>query len=101
MESGKLLALNSARPLAVFQRTPQWMAPNPRYHAAVGDGEHWAMRHLPGYSRWYRFMLMLQSSDKMLDLVRADENWPDFPRTANAASAARSPTPSLVHARRT
>ena len=75
--------------LTVFQRPPQWMAPNPRYHAAVGDGEHWAMRHLPGYSRWYRFMLMLQSSDRMLDLVRADENWPDFPRTANAASAAR------------
>lgn len=75
--------------LTVFQRTPQWMAPNPRYHAAVGEGERWAMRSLPGYSRWYRFMLMLQSSDKMLELVRAQEDWPDFPRTANAASAAR------------
>lgn len=75
--------------LIVFQRTPQWMAPNPRYHAAVKPGEHWAMRHLPGYSRWYRFMLMWQSSDKLLELVRADPDWPDFPRTANAASAAR------------
>ena len=75
--------------LVVFQRTPQWMAPNPRYHATVTDGERWAMRHLPGYSRWYRFMLMWQSSDKMLELVRADPNWHDFPRTANEASAAR------------
>ncbi len=75
--------------LVVFQRTPQWMAPNPRYHAEVTDGERWAMRHLPGYSRWYRFMLMWQSSDKMLELVRADPAWHDFPRTANAASAAR------------
>ncbi len=75
--------------LAVFQRTPQWMAPNPRYHAEVGAGERWAMRHLPGYSRWYRFMLMWQSSDRLLELVRADPDWPDFPRTANAASAAR------------
>ncbi|PQP53522.1 SidA/IucD/PvdA family monooxygenase, partial [Mycolicibacterium austroafricanum] len=58
--------------LVVFQRTAQWMAPNPRYHASVTDGERWAMRHLPGYSRWYRFMLMWQSSDKMLELVRAD-----------------------------
>jgi 4-hydroxyacetophenone monooxygenase len=75
--------------LVVYQRTPQWMAPNPRYHAAVTDGERWAMRHLPGYARWYRFMLMWQSSDKMLELVRADPNWHDFPRTANASSAAR------------
>ena len=68
---------------------PQWMAPNPRYHADVTDGEKWAMRHLPGYARWYRFMLMWQSSDKLLELVRAEEDWPDFPHTANAASAAR------------
>ena len=34
-------------------------------------------------------MLMWQSSDKMLELVRADPNWHDFPRTANASSAAR------------
>ena len=75
--------------LVVFQRTPQWMAPNPRYHADVSDGEKWAMRHLPGYARWYRFMLMWQSSDKLLELVRAETDWPDFPHTANAASAAR------------
>jgi len=75
--------------LVVFQRTPQWMAPNPRYHADVTDGEKWAMLHLPGYARWYRFMLMWQSSDKLLELVRAEPDWPDFPHTANAASAAR------------
>jgi 4-hydroxyacetophenone monooxygenase len=65
------------------------MAPNPRYHAEVTPGERWAMRHLPGYSRFYRFMLMWQANDKILELVRADIDWPDFPRTANAASAAR------------
>jgi len=81
--------VDAVKSLVVFQRTPQWMAPNPRYHAAVTPGERWAMRHLPGYARWYRFMLMWQSSDKLLELVRADPEWPDFPRTANAASAAR------------
>ena len=65
------------------------MAPNPRYHDDVTNGEKWAMRHLPGYARWYRFMLMWQSSDKLLELVRAEPDWPDFPHTANAASAAR------------
>jgi 4-hydroxyacetophenone monooxygenase len=33
--------------LVVFQRTPQWMAPNPKYHAEVTPGERWAMPHLP------------------------------------------------------
>jgi 4-hydroxyacetophenone monooxygenase len=75
--------------LHVFQRTPQWMAPNPRYHEQVKPGERWALRHLPGYGRWYRFMLMWQSSDKMLEMVRMDPEWKDFPRTANAFSAQR------------
>jgi 4-hydroxyacetophenone monooxygenase len=75
--------------LVVFQRTPQWMAPNPRYHAAVRPGERWALRHLPSYGRWYRFILMWQSSDKLLEMVRIDPEWPDFPRTANAFSAQR------------
>ncbi|MCK9923728.1 NAD(P)/FAD-dependent oxidoreductase [Frankia sp. AgPm24] len=75
--------------LTVFQRTPQWMAPNPRYHDQIRPGERWAMRHLPGYGRWYRFMLMWQSSDRLLELVRVDPEWPDFPRTANAFSATR------------
>jgi 4-hydroxyacetophenone monooxygenase len=75
--------------LTVFQRTAQWMSPNPRYHAAIKPGERWAMRHLPTYSRWYRFMLMWQSSDKLLDMVRVDLDWHDFPRTANAMSAQR------------
>lgn len=75
--------------LTVFQRTPQWMAPNPRYRASLKEGERWAMRNLPGYSRWFRFMLMFQSSDKLLEMVRADPEWHDFPRTANAQSAAR------------
>lgn len=75
--------------LVVFQRTPQWMAPNPRYHDPVTPGERWAMRHLPGYARWYRFMLMWQSSDKLLELVRIDPEWPDLPHTANEWSAQR------------
>jgi 4-hydroxyacetophenone monooxygenase len=75
--------------LIVFQRTPQWMAPNPRYHQSIKPGERWALRHLPGYGRWFRFMLMWQSSDKLLELVRIDQDWEDFPHTANAFSAQR------------
>ena len=42
--------------LTVFQRTAQWMFPNANYHEHVPDGERWAMRHLPFYGRWFRFL---------------------------------------------
>jgi 4-hydroxyacetophenone monooxygenase len=75
--------------LTVFQRTPQWMAPNPKYRAPVATGERWALRHLPGYERWIRFMHLWQGSDRILELVRMDPEWEDFPRTANKWSASQ------------
>ena len=41
----------------MFQRTAQWMFPNPNYHERVGPGVQWALRHLPFYGRWYRFLI--------------------------------------------
>ncbi|MCH2170536.1 NAD(P)/FAD-dependent oxidoreductase [Myxococcota bacterium] len=43
--------------LSIFQRTAQWVIHNPMYHERVPDGENWAMRHLPFYGRWVRFMM--------------------------------------------
>jgi 4-hydroxyacetophenone monooxygenase len=43
--------------LAIFQRTAQWVMPNPLYHTPVPPGETWAMRHLPFFARWLRFMM--------------------------------------------
>ena len=73
--------------LVVFQRSAQWMFPNPRYHDRVPPGDQWAMRHLPGYARWYRFLLLWQATDKMLDVARVDPTWPDLPLSTNSASA--------------
>jgi 4-hydroxyacetophenone monooxygenase len=56
----------------VFQRTAQWMFPNPMYHEEVGDGVRWAMDHLPFYARWYRFLVLWPGSDKGLDAARVD-----------------------------
>ncbi|BBX73396.1 NAD(P)/FAD-dependent oxidoreductase [Mycobacterium shinjukuense] len=63
--------------LTVFQRTAQWMFPNAMYHNRVGDGVRWAMRHLPFYGRWYRFLLLWPGADKGLDAARADPNYTD------------------------
>jgi 4-hydroxyacetophenone monooxygenase len=43
--------------LTIFQRTAQWMLPNPMYHRAVPPGDRWALRHLPFYGRWLRFIM--------------------------------------------
>ncbi|OBI79827.1 NAD(P)/FAD-dependent oxidoreductase [Mycobacterium sp. E740] len=61
--------------LDVFQRTAQWMFPNPMYHKEVGDGTRWAMEHLPFYSRWYRFLLLWPGADKGLDAARVDPGY--------------------------
>ncbi|ORA39156.1 flavin-containing monooxygenase [Mycobacterium aquaticum] len=63
--------------LTVFQRTAQWMFPNPMYHEPVSDGVRWAMEHLPYYGRWYRFLLMWPGADKGLDAARVDPNYAD------------------------
>jgi 4-hydroxyacetophenone monooxygenase len=63
--------------LTVFQRTAQWMFPNPNYHEAVGPGVQWALRHLPFYGRWYRFLLFWPGCDKGLQAARVDPDYPD------------------------
>ncbi|ORX00589.1 flavin-containing monooxygenase [Mycolicibacillus trivialis] len=63
--------------LTVFQRSAQWMFPNPMYHDEVGDGARWAMEHVPFYGRWYRFLLMWPGADKGLDAARVDPDYPD------------------------
>ncbi len=62
--------------LTVFQRTAQWMFPNPNYHERVGPGVQWALRHLPFYGRWYRFLLFWPGCDGGLAAARVDPAWP-------------------------
>ena len=33
------------------------MFPNPVYRTTVPPGERWALRHLPFYARWFRFIM--------------------------------------------
>src|SRR4051794_20020302 len=63
--------------LTVFQRTAQWMFPNPNYHEQVGPGVQWALRHLPFYGRWYRFLIFWPGCDKGLEAARVDPDYPD------------------------
>ena len=67
-----------------FQRTPQWMFPNPDYHRAVSEGASWCFRHLPYYGRWYRFLLFWPATDGTWEGTFVDPQWPHQERSINA-----------------
>ena len=75
-------ASRSHRPSPTRSRTStsssaptQWMLPNPMYHAAVPPGDRWAMRHLPFYARWFRFLMLYPGIGMGTEQYRVD---PDF-----------------------
>ncbi|MGA8257374.1 MAG: NAD(P)/FAD-dependent oxidoreductase [Nocardioides sp.] len=61
--------------LTVIQRSAQWMFPNPGYHDAVGEGNRWALKHLPFYGRWFRFLVMWPMVDTGLIAAKVDPTW--------------------------
>ncbi|BBZ36036.1 flavin-containing monooxygenase [Mycolicibacterium confluentis] len=77
---------DTVKSLTIFQRTAQWMFPNPNYHAAVGPGVRWALRHLPFYGRWYRFLIFWPGCDTGLAAAKVDPDWPDQQRAVSAAN---------------
>ena len=72
--------------LTVFQRSAPWMFPNPHYHEAVGPGVPWAIRHLPFYGRWFRFLLFWPACDGGLEAMTVDPDFPDQDRAVSAAN---------------
>lgn len=69
--------------LLVFQRSPPWMVPNPRYHSRVGEAKKWLLRHLPYYGRWYRFLLFWPGADGLMPSLVVDPQWPHPERSLN------------------
>ena len=77
--------------LTVFQRTAQWMFPNPNYHMPVPAGDKWAMRHLPFYGRWFRFLTFYPGAGLSIENSRVDPAYDDGSGLAVSARATRSP----------
>jgi 4-hydroxyacetophenone monooxygenase len=77
--------------LTIFQRTAQWIIPNPLYHAPVPPGDRWALRHLPFYGRWYRLIMSLPGIAAGTGPYRIDPAYRDpCGRSVNAANAQRA-----------
>jgi 4-hydroxyacetophenone monooxygenase len=63
--------------LTIYQRTAQWMFPNPVYRTDVPAGERWALRHLPFYARWLRFLMGYAGISTGVAPYRIDPDYPD------------------------
>jgi 4-hydroxyacetophenone monooxygenase len=74
--------------LDIFQRTAQWTIPNANYHRAVPAGDQWAMRHLPFYCRWFRFLMFYPGAGLSIEQARVDPSFDDGGRSISASNAA-------------
>lgn len=72
--------------LTVFQRSPQWIAPNDDYFSPVDDDVHWLMAHVPGYRGWYRARLSWIFNDKVHPSLQVDPDWPEEKASINATN---------------
>lgn len=79
--------------LTIFQRTAQWVFHNPIYRAPVPPGDRWAVRHLPYYERWCRFLQTFGGIAAGIEPYRIDPAHDDPHRqSVNAMNAARAET---------
>lgn len=62
--------------LTIYQRTAQWMLPNPVYRKKLPPGDRWALRHLPFYARWFRFIMTYLGVSSGVEPYRIDPHFP-------------------------
>ena len=87
MQTGPSIAPDVAH-LTVFQRTPHWAVFNPNYHKEVSAGALWAIKHIPYYAEWMRFLLFWAGSDGFHATLRVDPSWPHQDRSLNEKNQA-------------
>jgi 4-hydroxyacetophenone monooxygenase len=69
--------------LTIFQRSPQWARPIPRYHETLSDGAQYLLEHVPFYARWFRFTMFWRYGDGLLPFLKKDPDWPHPERAMN------------------
>ncbi len=74
---------DDAEKVLVFQRSPQWIAPNKNYSLSVSDEVRFLMEHVPFYAAFYRMRLVWMMQDKLLATLNRDPGWPHPERSIN------------------
>jgi 4-hydroxyacetophenone monooxygenase len=72
--------------VTVFQRSPQWAAPNEVYFAPIDDAASLLMEHVPFYRHWYRTRLSWNTGDRVHAALQKDPEWEHGDRSVNAVN---------------
>ena len=73
-----------AKEVTVYQRSPQWILPNPNTHIPVSPQKQFLMEHVPWYLGWYRLRQAWNFGDRMHPILRIDPQWEHMDRSVNA-----------------
>ncbi|MES2339208.1 MAG: NAD(P)/FAD-dependent oxidoreductase [Pseudomonadota bacterium] len=74
--------------LTIVNRTPQWVAPFPKFQQDIPDALRHLMQQMPLYRLWYRLRLSWAFNDKQYDALRQDPAWDGQGRSINAINDA-------------
>ena len=74
--------------LTVIQRTPQWVAPFPKFKQSIPEPLQHLLEAVPLYRLWYRLRLSWAFNDKLYDALQIDPNWQGGGRSVNAINDA-------------
>jgi 4-hydroxyacetophenone monooxygenase len=69
--------------LSIFQRSPQWARPIPRYQDLISDRSQWLLMNVPFYAQWFRFSMLWRYGDGLLPFLKRDPDWPHPERSLN------------------
>ncbi len=69
--------------LSIFQRSPQWARPIPRYQDLLSCHAQWLLANVPFYAQWFRFSMLWRYGDGLLPFLRRDPDWPHPERSLN------------------
>jgi 4-hydroxyacetophenone monooxygenase len=69
--------------LSIYQRSPQWARPIPRYHDRLSRRAQWLLANVPFYAQWFRFTMLWRYGDGLLPFLRRDPDWPHPERSLN------------------
>ena len=69
--------------LTVFQRSPQWIAPFPKFRKPVPEATSFLLREFPLYRAWFRERLAWIFGDRNFPALRRDPAWDHPERSFN------------------
>ena len=74
--------------LTIVQRTPQWVAPFPKFQQPIPSPLQELLQTVPLYRLWYRLRLSWAFNDKLYDALQQDPAWQGGGRSINAVNDA-------------